>query len=128
MALQAKGTALYAKEGRKQPLSNAKTSGLCLQERTEGHNLQGRDSTAQYFYRNSMADPEYTVNDSRRQRLVPRGLVTPTVHVAEGTRPCPVLLTLEILCPLIPVMTTVTGSLALCWWVFAWRKEFCAAW
>lgn len=61
---------------------------VCLQERTEGHNLQGRDSTAQYFYRNSMADPEYTVNDSRRQRLVPRGLVTPTVHVAEGTRPC----------------------------------------
>ena len=54
-----------------------------MQERTEGHNLQGRDSTAHYFYRNSMSDPEYSVGE-RRQRVPPRGLVTPTVHVAEG--------------------------------------------
>lgn len=55
-----------------------------VQERTEGHNLQGRDSTAHYFYRTSMSDPEYSVGE-RRQRDPPRGLVTPTVHVAEGT-------------------------------------------
>ncbi|KAK9842032.1 hypothetical protein WJX81_005011 [Elliptochloris bilobata] len=63
----------------------SKTKGVSVtQERTEGHNLQGRDSTAQYFYRNSMSDPEYSVSDSRHQRAIPRGLVTPTVHVAEG--------------------------------------------
>ena len=56
-----------------------------VQERTEGHNLQGRDSTAHYFYRTSMSDPEYSVGE-RRQRDPPRGLVTPTVHVAEGAK------------------------------------------
>jgi hypothetical protein len=60
----------------------------CAQERAEGHNPQGRDSTAQYFYRSSMSDPEYSMGD-RRPRTIPRGLVTPTVHVAEGALPAP---------------------------------------
>ncbi len=69
---------LRAAHGRPEPSQPR----ACAQERAEGHNLQGRDSTAQYFYRSSMSDPEYSTGD--RLRTVPRGLVTPTVHVAEG--------------------------------------------